>query len=126
MKSRDFVVLVRNGVEINALVVASQMALATQRADIPRSLRPPVDGSPVEQLTVVYYEPKTSTALPSGSQVIDGIRTEYNVLPLAPGGNNGWKPIVDVDAETERIEGSPREAQKPLSVGVGQVAPVAE
>jgi hypothetical protein len=89
MKFGDSVIFVRNGVEINALVVQS-----AQQAD-------------GEHLTLVYLDPIKNVGFLSGSQVQGSIATAFSVVPLVEGSKNGWQHFSTIDVppvEAEKID----------------------
>jgi hypothetical protein len=101
MKShKDFVVYVKNGVEINALVAISHPVTFPATQD-----RPAVT---VEHLTLVYLEPGTENQRPSGDQLRNSVKTAFDVPPLTEGLNFGWKDVVGHTVQQVSI---PDEAQ---------------
>lgn len=82
---RDFVVYVKNGVEINALVAIShevtKVATQTETA------------TTVEHLTLVSLDPGAASQRPSGDQLRNSIKLDFDVPPLTEGKAYGWKDV---------------------------------
>jgi hypothetical protein len=84
-KFNDAVVYVRNGAELNALVVQSTMEIDPQSAD----------KTPKECLLLAYLDP--AAASKSIHSVNNTVATAFSVKPLAAGMTSGWKdnPVCD-------------------------------
>jgi len=80
----DVVSYVRNGVELNALVVQSSSQS---------------DG---EHLTLVYLDPAFASGL-MGSSAVDSAVAKAFALPLQAEGKNGWKEVT-ADAEVASLK----------------------
>lgn len=87
---RDFVIYVRNGVAINALVAFSRAVFTPATQTVPAST--------VEHLTLVYLDPSSSSTQ-TGEQLRSSIKTEFSVPPLVEGRVNGWKDVADDDGQ---------------------------
>lgn len=86
---RDFVVFVKNGVEINALVAISQDVTTPATQEQPAVT--------IEHLTLVYLDPTAASQRPTGDQLRSSIKLEFDVAPLVEGKITGWKDVVSSD-----------------------------
>lgn len=109
MKShRDFAVYVRNGVEINALVAVSHPVTYPATETVEEGVLVQNPAVTVEHLTLVYLDPKAEAQRPTGDQLRNSIKIEFDVPPLTEGKVYGWKDVVSSDVQPVPV---PVEAQ---------------
>lgn len=103
---RDFVILVKNGVEINALVAMTQDVTTPATQEVPAFT--------TEHLTLVYLDPASARPRQTGDQLRASIQTVFDVPPLTQGRTTGWKDVVSVEvAEPEPVKEPEPEATLP-------------
>lgn len=91
---RDFVLYVRNGVAINALVAFSHEVFTPATQTVPAST--------VEHLTLVYLDPiAAGNGIQTGEQLRSSIKVEFSVAPLTEGKVNGWKETGLLEPQTD-------------------------
>lgn len=96
---RDFVVYVRGGIAINALVAVSRDVVTPATQTEPAKA--------VEHLTLVYLSPDSARPIMSGDQLRNSVKFEFDVPPLVDGGVNGWKDVIaEVTAPSDIAQGS--------------------
>jgi hypothetical protein len=95
---RDFVVYVKNGVEINALVAISHEVTTPATQTMPAFV--------TEHLTLVYLDPGAASQRPSGDQLRNSIKIDFDVAPLVSGKTFGWKDVVEYSVVQPEVPGS--------------------
>lgn len=112
---RDFVVFVKNGVEINALVAMTQDVTTPATQEVPAFT--------TEHLTLVYLDPASARPRQTGDQLRASIQTVFDVPPLTEGRTTGWKDVVSVEvAEPEPIKEPEPEAPLPSAPTAESIA----
>lgn len=88
---RDFVILVRGGVEINALVAVSHDVFTPATQTEPATT--------VEHLTIVYLEPAAGgNTQQTGEALRNSIKVQIDVPPVDVGKHFGWKEVPNMTA----------------------------
>lgn len=111
----DKVIYVRNGVEINALVLVSTVQQVSKPGvpnDFQREngLHVPATLVQEEHLSLSYLDPLFAKGALSSTDMDRAVARAIGIGPLQEGGTNGWKV-------TDRIEGSPREVVEAVQFG---------